>query len=609
MEIDKFILIYNKNKNLIDKNIQKYYLYVRSDPDTYNQFKDIVRSGRKNLSQKGGYSTELLAGIGATTLGISSSSLLFTIIVGVGLYMVFSRKTCSPEYPLVSHDEPITFQKLLYIFLPPDFIPKDELEKPPSKIMNKDLGKALENLMSTTDGANDQVVRVISILDKLDAVISVIDPESTFGQVGLRTLQTALGAIATIAGVGIPLDIIVNLIFTIKDAIAFVIKILNLISYIFKVLNQICPAEREVLMYYIYDILNINFETGPIGVKCQYDYIKQKYPTHEKLNLILCKLFAVVYMKFTSFLSNAISTSIPYNFGLVSHAIYLILKSGAAKNAAFSIITKKTMKFYNKVPPFMKKTIQSPTGLGNLIRCIFDPYIFKIIHENLEGAIRKGIRKAGKMGLDPTRGIASVAIFNVALGVTNLASKIVTGKTPKDMIMMGLLSMFGLSLDDVLASPIPTYCKGLIKQKKKIKELLLRTIPEDFDETTGTLDMDRPQLFRVLIKYGGLFGFLIHKLLAFSFLLLFIFKGCPIGTKLDKKYDELMNKECPAPTMDESDEQVENEPQVEKIIPSDVPSSDSDVEKLLDAIPEDGRPVDETEEAPISDENSLETNP
>lgn len=597
MEVDNFISIYNNNKKVIDKNLQKYYLYIKSDPDTYNQFKDIVRSGRKSLSQKGGYSTEILAGLGATTLGISSSSLIFTIIVGVGLYLVFSKKTCLPEYPLVSHDEPITFQKLLYVFLPPDFIPKDELEKPPSKIMNKDLSKALENLMNVTDGVDDQVVRIISILDKLDSIISVIDPESTLGQVAMRTLQTALGAIATVAGVGIPLDIIVNLVFTIKDAIAFVIKILNLVSYIFKILKQICPAEREILMFYIYDILNINFETGPIGVKCQYEYIKQKYPTHETLDLILCKLFAVVYMKFTAFLSNAISTSIPYNFGLVSHAIYLILKSGAAKNAAFNIITKKTIKFYNKVPPFMKKTIQSPTGLGDMIRCTFDPYIFKLIHENLEGAIKRSIRKAGPLGINPA-GFAMVAAFNVAQGITNIASKAITGKTPKDMIMSGLLSLFGLSLDDVLASPMPSYCKGLIKQKKKLKDILFRTVPEDFDETVGTLDMDRPQLFRILIKYGGLFGFLIHKLLAFSFLLLFVFKGCPIGTKLDKKYDDIMNKECPALVIDAEPDEPEEIP-IEKVIPSDEQNSGPDVDQLLDSIPDDIQPSDdETEEAP-----------
>lgn len=537
MDIDDFLDIYVKNKQTIDKHLKKYYMYVKSEPNAYDELKTIVRHGRQCV-QRGGYDASLLAGIGISTIGLSLSSLLMTIIVGVGLHIAFNKQKCSVFYPLVSHDKPISFSDLVYIFFPKELIYDDANEK--HEIANIELNEVIKNVTEMSGSVDAGVINIIYWLDNLDMIISKIDPESTVGQVSMRTLQTILGSLATVAGVGIPLDTVVNLIFTIKDAIAFAIKLLNLLSYILKLLNKMCPSERNELTYYIYDILNINFKTGPIGVKCQYDYIKKQYVSHEKFNFMLCKMLSVIYSKFASFMSNAIASSIPYNFGVLSHTLYATLQSGTAKGAVLNMIINKTVKTYNKIPSNMKLILQLPNGIGDFIKCSFDPYMFKLIYDNLDDAIKKSVKSVSSFvpfGFNPV-GFAINATFGMTQKMTNIASKAIIGSTPKDIIMSGILSLFGLSLAEVLSSPIPPYCSHLTTQKKKRTKQVIQS------DTSETQPTERNKLSKTIIKYGSLLGFLIHKLLALSFLLLYVFKSCPIGTKLDEIYNEIMNKDC-----------------------------------------------------------------
>jgi len=544
MNANDYIDVYNKNKTSIDKHKKKYYMYVKSNPYLFEQFKTITRNNRL-LIQTGGLSTGAIAGISVGVIGASSSCLLLTIIISGALYWLYSGAGCKPDYPLVSHEKQIEFIDLLNLIIPINKIPESELSNEKQTINNSEIKNVMKDVFGSLDNVDTRVYQIMNVVDGLNKMISVIDPESKLGKTAIKTLQTALGALGTVITVGLPADMLVNLVFAIKSAIALVIKFLGVFSLAITIMKQLCPEEKEVFIYYVYDILNINFEDGPLGVKCQYDYIKKKYaPLTPKLNFLLCKLFSVVYLKFASFFGDAISMMIPYNFGLISHAIYVLLTTEKGKSMAMGSIIKRVIGYYNKIPTQMKKIIQSKTGFEDLIKCIYNPYMFKIIHDNFDKAIDKSVEKflnQSMMGI-PTGLIpssASMKVYKFGRKITNFASKTVTGHTPKDLLLIPIFSMFGVSLEDLSHIQQPPECIQFFgKQKNKNQN---KNISEPTQETNATLQDDDKQIYKMFVKFSGLFGFFIHKLMALSFLLLYTTQECPIGDKLDKQYNNIIS--------------------------------------------------------------------
>lgn len=519
MNFDKIIQIYDNNKDKIDRKTCLYYNYVKSNPSLYHTFKRVCKKIKQQyeINQQGG--SVVVVG------GITLASISMVSLIGVAaflLYRMFKNK-CATSYPMYPKDQDVTFKDLLYIFVTPELFPKS-LTHDKNTSVNK--FNPFMQFMQEIGSYDKEIENMLLGLSVIEDAVNVIDPKSPIGKTLMKLVQTLVGATAAVATGGMGGDMIVGLIFTIKNAIAFLMRILSMVKYLMLFIPKLCSDEATDFLHYVYDILNINFSGGPIGVKCQYEYIKSQYPQQKTLQLLFCKVFSQLYMSFTEFFGTMIASFIPDNANLVGIAITTILQSNITKNVAINLIIKQILKYYNKIPPNLRIILENPDLMYALINCVFSMNSIQLIFDAMDSL--------------------PMLAFNPALKISSKIAKKITKKI--------LLGKNAKQADQ---------CKleNIIKSKTHIDATEdTQPLPPQKQPPSKTEDNYITTLMEIIKKYSKLIAFILNKLLALSFVILYVTKDCPMGTSLDEAVDEHISTSTDTcDQQEQSDEQTQTD--------------------------------------------------
>lgn len=309
IDINGIYDIFNIMEYELIRNNHKYIYNIKEDDyynDLYNKLvkKIIVNSkdinnqkynkyNNYNNNQKGGsISAIALPGLMIST----SSSIIISSVIGYIIYRILTRPKCRPKYSLIDHEP--TIQEIIFLFIPKKYIQQ-----------------VFPNV--NLDISNDIIEYTKKTLEIFSSVLNIIAPSSTFGQIASSTVETvsgiALTALSTTTGAftfgaTIILNYLVKVFNMIKDAVGLMLRFVEALLSIFYLIDG---ESRKVL----YDLLQINFNDGPYGVKCWVDYILTTYAKDtnfvKKICGILNSLLSAIYNRFISFISKALSFGIP----------------------------------------------------------------------------------------------------------------------------------------------------------------------------------------------------------------------------------------------------------------------------------------------------------
>ena len=220
-----------------------YYDFIKNNHDIKKQYKKLykkfssVQNGQ--VAQDGGSATIVLGAIGSIAL---SSSLAYL------LYKWYTRPVCLPSYPLVNKHKVPSISAILTKLLPSAWVK-------PYKGLQPDL--IIKNIIG----------KINTVLGPL----SFLKEDTTVKKIGVQLLKISASVGAAVATVGAGGDIIISLLFTIKNILE---TILAMVESFLEILND------SEAMRLLFDILNINFMDGPFGVKCWIKYVLHAHGKH-----------------------------------------------------------------------------------------------------------------------------------------------------------------------------------------------------------------------------------------------------------------------------------------------------------------------------------------
>ena len=116
---------------------------------------------------------------------------------------------------------------------------------------------------------------------------------------------------------------------------------------------------------FIYDIFNINFTSGPFGVKCWIQYILNEYGYNSPVYGYICNFFNRILDKLANFIGNAIGSMIPDSAGIPGLLIPIIINNLREKSVR--VVEKKLKKYYKKIPKRYKALIQNPKSFKQFL--------------------------------------------------------------------------------------------------------------------------------------------------------------------------------------------------------------------------------------------------
>lgn len=211
------------------------------------------------------------------------------------------------------------------------------------------------------------------VIEQLQHIISQITPQSTTGQIVDKMAQVSASVLGSIVSYGMGGDVIVNMIYTIRNGIALTLGIISVIrNELIRIKQQLQDPE---ILRMIYNLLDINFTEGIEGVRCKVKYIFSENK-RISVNMLLCELFRRVYPKMAEFIGSLMSASIPNSGGLPQILIVRAMKTNAGKNYMMSMVIKKLKKFYKKVPKKYRKMLEDPNKLENYLSRILSKGAF-----------------------------------------------------------------------------------------------------------------------------------------------------------------------------------------------------------------------------------------
>ena len=294
------------------------------------------------------------------------------------MYKHNHRKHCHPEYPLIDVDTTPTPEDLLLKILPKSFI-------------------------SEYSGSDDILTNIYDKLKKIYIPFSFLNEDTVGKKILVETGKILSSIGADIVTFGEGGDVIISLLFTIKNII--------------EVLMQVVKSLSELLddadaLRFIYDILNINFTEGPVGVKCWIKYILDEYGSDSESYDLICSFFDSILDKLAAFIGNTVGTMIPDSAGLPGLLIPIIVAK--ARSGALKYVEKKVDHYYNKIPRRYHILIRNPKAFKKfldkkILKKITQKIILKIAGKKRGTLIIKTIyRNTGLIALGIHKGFALI---------------------------------------------------------------------------------------------------------------------------------------------------------------------------------------------------------
>jgi hypothetical protein len=385
-------------------------------------------------------------------------------------------------------------------------------------------------------GAYKRVIQLSSSIQNLPS-------DSEIGYYIEKAIQVAAASGAAVATLGAGGDMLVNLLFTIKHALVMAARIITTINEIVEMItvqhNE--PAQEQSdgtaekseavtkvdpdAVRFLSDLLNIDFRDGPNGVECWIKQIFKLYKT-DQTNIFVCNILQKIYPSLVEFISNMIGTMVPNAGVVVSSAIVMVMNTNIGKKMAMGRVISMLKKQYKKIPKNLKKMIQDPDLLEKTMTDGF---------EGLQSVLRDIFKYDEDMpvGEVPVEGepVEDVPVEDVPVEDVPVEDVPVEDVPVEDVQVEGE-QVEGKPIEGGLF--IPGY--GIMKRvASKTANLTVLPALKGISTLTGLNKLIGPKLrvmdqgISMITKNSRLIAYILHKMLAFTFALLYTLQQCPIS--------------------------------------------------------------------------------
>jgi len=321
------------------------------------------------------------------------------------------------------------------------------------------------------------------------STLSKLNSDDNMTALVQTTVKTVTAAVAGIFGA----DAAPNLIFTITDASVMAVQIFDTIVKIVakaeKVITKIEKKASKIksvankvdddMLRLIFDIMNIEFTDGIVGVKCHIKYLLKEYRKKGVKITVLCELFKPIYNSMIKFIGSVASTAMPGSFGAPRAILENLAKSKLGRRVVIGLIISKVTNYYNMIkknrnlPEELRNMFEDPDIMAKYIQCI-------IANKNCPEKIEKETKKKSKKG--------SSFSFRPQL---RLGISLNPKKQMMKVISTGAERISGVSR--IIAENIPAYQESMV----------------------------------IISDGSGMFAYMVSKMFAVSIALLYVFQACP----------------------------------------------------------------------------------
>lgn len=329
------------NLDYIQKRKHKYANFIMSNEKIKKLYLEDVKKIMPNIQIGGDL------GVGIVLGSVALIGLAYAYYK-----LIYKKKKhgCEEEYPIIDEKEIPEPYDIAIKILPKSFV--EEHGDP------RDVMQSLYNK-----------------IDKISSPLSILDENTTGEKIVVQGAKILTSILADVATVGAGGDVIVSLLFVIKNVLDLIKKLLDGVN---KLLNDNNCAR------FIYDILSIDFRGGPKNVKCWIKYILDQYGRDLQAYEYICSFFDFILEELANLIGNMLGVSIPDFAGLPGLVIPMLIDK--FKQGSLKYIEKKLDKYYRKMSKKHKALIRNPKA--------FKQYLNKKIkHKSFKKTIYKFLGK------------------------------------------------------------------------------------------------------------------------------------------------------------------------------------------------------------------------
>lgn len=201
------------------------------------------------------------------------------------------------------------------------------------------------------------------IIISLSEQVSSLSPKTTTGYLTEKIVQASSATGAAVATYGAGGDMAVNSVFTIKDGLIFAAKLIKMINDLSKTLLEKKQDRTSVVskdaIKFITNLISIDFKGSINGVECWVNDI-MKYFKNTQARVFICEILQQLYPELTNFIANLMGTMIPNVGVVVKESILYIMKKNIGKNIMLNSVIKNLKGQYKKIPKSFRKMLENP---------------------------------------------------------------------------------------------------------------------------------------------------------------------------------------------------------------------------------------------------------
>lgn len=377
----------------------------------------------------------------------------------------------------------------------------------------QDMEDVLSKLIPVSIINGDVYTTIIELTEK----ISQLTPSTTTGYYSEKILQILTASGAAIVTLGAGGDMIVNLIFTIKNGLVFISKIIQLIDEVIGTVTTQNNGEKVIdpdAIKLISNLFAINFEDGVTGVECWVRAIMKNAKT-EGNYLFICDLLQRVYPSMVDFIANMIGTMIPDAGVFVKEAIVYMMKKETGKRIIIGQIIRLLIKNYNKIPRKYRKMIERPDDFEKMMTTEYKT-LQKILYDTF-GDINNTqyTERENKRGENIEH--ENEQVENIDVEHEN--EQEVNSDIEQNTIQEG--GLFPISIAQRVGKHIGS------RIGKEAARIVGRTTGLDNVIIEQMTNLNNAAEY--IMSNAKLIAYILHKMTALSFAILYILKECPMN--------------------------------------------------------------------------------
>ena len=357
---------------------------------------------------------------------------------------------------------------------------------------------------------------------------------------------------------GMGCDVLVNFIFTIMKSLIMMTKIIATIDQTTSVLTD---DERELIhntipdeyvenqteeytstqlntnaIYFLRDLLNIDFHSGPSGVKC---WIRRIFMKHEgKIdNETQCVIARKLYPIIVQFIANLIGTSIPTIGSSVTEFIIMAMTTNEGKKVATEGMLGNIEKQYMKISKNMRAILENPNKLSNYMTKNYTTFqeILHYLFNNIDDEPTEDeIKIADDLNDDneqETQFLNEQEIYEQLINTSrkNVPPEII--ESNDENLEGGIFAGIAMMVGKKVAK------KAIKKTINEVKNISYKSTGPMLEKITTVSGVNivfggklrsLDKVVSVVIDNSQIIAFTLHKMLALSFTILYLIKNCKL---------------------------------------------------------------------------------